>query len=51
MGLRVPSALATSAMALDRLFSLGMLTLITIFCCNNNHEQSDLSTCFQSKQR
>jgi len=29
----VPSALAASVMALDRLLSHGMLTLITIFCC------------------
>jgi hypothetical protein len=35
----LPSALATSAMALDRLFSDDMLTLITIFCCEQKRRR------------
>jgi hypothetical protein len=35
----IPSAWATRAMALDRLFSHGMLTWITIFCCSNNNDE------------
>jgi branched-subunit amino acid transport protein AzlD len=37
MRARVPSARAASVRALDRLLSHGMLTLITIFCCNKNN--------------
>jgi hypothetical protein len=33
----LPSALAASTVVLDRHLSLGMLSLITMFCCSNEN--------------